>query len=114
VRVDTDWFRPAYDGLTNNVSTKLQQLKGFPWPEGTGHFVNVRVKQQYIQSYSKHFGVELLIKYNTRVEKLQKIKGKWRIDSTTLVRNGLSNGKYVNEVEVSADVPYLWIWFDLP
>jgi hypothetical protein len=94
--------RPAYSGLTNNVSTKLQQLKGFPWPKGTGDFVNVRAKQAYIQSYSRAFGVEPLIRYNTRVEKLQKIDGKWRINSTTLTRGGLSKAKRENEIEVYA------------
>jgi urease beta subunit len=95
--------RPAYSGLTNNVSTKLQKLKGFPWKEGTGDFVNVRAKQEYIQSYSKHFGVEPLIRYNTRVEKLEKVGGKWLIKSTTLIREGSNKGKHVNEVEVSGE-----------
>jgi cation diffusion facilitator CzcD-associated flavoprotein CzcO len=94
-------IRPAYSGLTNNVSTKLQQLKGFPWKEGTPDFVNVRQKQEYLQSYSSHFGVEPLIKYNTRVEKLQKINGRWRVNSSTLIRDGPSEGKRVDEVEVS-------------
>jgi cation diffusion facilitator CzcD-associated flavoprotein CzcO len=95
-------YRPAYSGLTNNVSTKLQQLKGFPWKEGTPDFVNVRQKQEYIQSYSTHFGVEPLIRYNTRVEKLQKVDGRWKINSSTLVKDGSSKLKKSNEVEVSA------------
>jgi hypothetical protein len=78
----------------------LQELKGFPWKEGTGDFVNVRDKQEYIQSYSKTFGVEPLIRYNTRVEKLQKINGKWQINSTTLIREGPNKGKQINDVEV--------------
>src|SRR6267154_486433 len=49
--------RPAYNGLTNNISTVLQELKGYPWPAGTEDFVNVRVKGEYIQSYSKHFNI---------------------------------------------------------
>jgi cation diffusion facilitator CzcD-associated flavoprotein CzcO len=79
----------------------LQQLKGFPWKEGTPDFVNVRAKQEYIQSYSRTFDVEPLIRYNTRVEKLQKIDGKWQVRSTTLIRDGPGKGKHVNEVEVS-------------
>ncbi|KAN0104762.1 FAD/NAD(P)-binding domain containing protein [Hyaloscypha variabilis] len=90
---------PAYSGLTNNVSTKLQQLKSFPWKEGTPDFVNVRQKQEYIQSYSTHFGVEPLIRYNTRVEKLQKVDGRWKINSSTLVKDGSSKLKKSNEVE---------------
>jgi hypothetical protein len=79
----------------------LQQLKGFPWKEGTEDFVNVRAKQEYIQSYSKHFGVEPLIRYNTRVEKLEKAGGKWLVNSTTLIREGPNKGKHPNEAEVS-------------
>jgi len=100
-RTYVDILSPAYSGLTNNVSTKLQELKGFPWKEGTGDFVNVRDKQEYIQSYSRAFGVEPLIRYNTRVEKLEKINGKWQLNSTTLIRDGPHKGKHVNKVEVS-------------
>ena len=99
-----DSVRPAYSGLTNNVSTKLQQLKGFPWKEGTPDFVNVRAKQGYLQSYSKYFGVETLIRYNTRVEKLQKINGKWWVNSTTLIRDGPRKGKHANEFEVRVSI----------
>jgi len=97
-----DIHRPAYSGLTNNVSTKLQQLKGFPWKEGTPDFVNVRQKQEYIQSYAQHFGVEPLIRYNTRVEKLEKIDGRWKINSSTFLKDGSSRGKKFNAVEVSS------------
>jgi hypothetical protein len=103
VRDSAGFDRPAYFGLTNNVSTKLQNLQGFPWKEGTGDFVNVRAKQEYIQSYSRHFGVEPLIRYNTRVETLEKVGRKWFIYSTTFVREGPSKGKRVNEVEVSVE-----------
>jgi len=99
-----DSVRPAYSGLTNNVSTKLQHLKGFPWKEGTPDFVNVRAKQEYLQSYSKHFGIETLIRYNTRVEKLQKTNGKWWVNSTTLVRDGTRKGKHANEFEVRVNI----------
>ncbi len=61
----------------------------------------MRAKQEYIQSYSKNFGVEPLIRYNTRVEKLEKVGGKWLINSTTFNREGPSKEKHVNEVEVS-------------
>ncbi len=93
--------RPAYSGLTNNVPTKLQELKGFPWPERTEPYVNVRVKQEYIQSYSRAFGIEPLTKYNTRVEKLQKIGDLWQVRSTTLIGEGPEQGKKIREVDVS-------------
>lgn len=86
----------------NNVPTSLQEMKGHPWPAGTESYVNVRVKQQYIQSYSKSFEIEPLIRYNTRVEKLRKIGSKWEVRSTTLIREGPDRGQKVHTVEVSA------------
>ncbi|KAF8850805.1 FAD/NAD(P)-binding domain-containing protein [Acephala macrosclerotiorum] len=84
---------PAYPGLTNNVSTKCQSLKGFPWPKGTPDYVNVLVKQKYIQDYAEKFGVVPLIQFNTRVERIQKVGKRWRVRTTTLVKNlsGKSN-----------------------
>ncbi|KAL5316596.1 hypothetical protein ACEPPN_015645 [Leptodophora sp. 'Broadleaf-Isolate-01'] len=90
---------PAYSGLMNNVPTSLQEMKGHPWPAGTESYVNVRVKQQYIQSYSKSFEIEPLIRYNTRVEKLRKIGSKWEVRSTTLIREGPDRGQKVHTVE---------------
>ncbi|CZR66970.1 related to FAD dependent oxidoreductase [Phialocephala subalpina] len=78
---------PAYPGLTNNVSTKCQSLKDFPWPEGTPDYVNVLVKQKYIQGYAERFGVVPLIQFNTRVERIQKVGEKWRVRTTTLIKD---------------------------
>ncbi len=86
--------------MTNNVSTKCQELKGFPWPEGTPDYVNVRVKQEYIQSYAEHFGVVPLIRFNTRVEKLEKVDNVWRVISTTLVKDEDGKTKTNERVEV--------------
>lgn len=74
-------------------------MKGHPWPPGTESYVNVRVKQQYIQSYAKGFDVEPLIRYNTRVEKLQKIGNKWQVRSTTLIREGPERGQKIRGVD---------------
>lgn len=93
-------FSPAYSGLTNNVPTTLQNLKGFPWPEGTPDFVNVRDKQRYIQGYSKAFNIEPLIRYNTRVERLQKIDRKWQLKLTTLVKDEVGGIEKVPGKEV--------------
>ncbi|CZT00612.1 hypothetical protein WAI453_009246 [Rhynchosporium graminicola] len=90
---------PAYSGLMNNIPTGLQKMIDHPWPAGTESYVNVRVKQQYIQSYSKIFGIEPLIRYNTRVEKLHKIGSKWEVRSTTLIREGPDRGRKIRSVE---------------
>ncbi|KAL3421143.1 putative flavin dependent monooxygenase [Phlyctema vagabunda] len=79
---------PAYDGLKNNISTVLQELKGYPWKKGTEDFVNVRVIGDYLQSFSQNFGVEPLIKYHTRVEKVTKQGARWLVQSTTLAPDG--------------------------
>lgn len=103
--VPTDEFQsPAYAGLTNNVGTKLQELKGFPWPEGTPDYVSVRVKQDYIQSYSRHFGIERLTRYNTRVEKLHKKGHVWQLESTSLIREGKDAGKKLKATEVTSTI----------
>jgi hypothetical protein len=92
---------PAYNGLTNNISIFLQELKGHPWKEGTGDFVNVRVVGDYLHGFSKAFDIESLIKFNTRVEKLEKIGNKWQLQSSTLIKNGPERGKKTREIEVS-------------
>jgi hypothetical protein len=92
---------PAYDGLTTNVSTNLQVLKNYPWPEGNEQFVNVRVCGEYLQSYSRKFSIEQVTKYNTRVEHIEKTGEKWRVESTTLVTNGPKKGDRISNVDVS-------------
>jgi hypothetical protein len=72
-------------------------LKGYPWPAGTEDFVNVRVKGDYIQRYSKHFNVEPLIKYNTRVENLEKAGSKWKLQSSILIK-GAARGTEIKKV----------------
>jgi len=83
---------PAYEGLTTNVPTYLQELKGYPWPEGQDAFVNVRVCGEYLQGYARRFGVESIIKYNTKVDKIEKKGEKWVVESRSL------DGGYESEV----------------
>lgn len=85
----------------NNVPTTLQEMIGHPWPAGTESYVNVRVKQRYIQSYAKAFDTDRFIKYNTRVEQLRKIGSKWQVRSTTLATQGPERGRKIPGVDVS-------------
>ena len=96
--------RPAYSSLKNNIPTSLQELKGHPWPENTPDFINVRKVGEYIHSYVRKFHVEEVTKYDTRVEKLEKVGKKWRVESSTLIREGEERGKKVREVEVSDEL----------
>lgn len=101
IRADDRLPSPAYDGLTNNISTVLLQLKDYPWKEGTGDFVKVGVLGDYLQGYSRTFKVEPLIRFNTRVEKLEKIGGKWHLDSSTLITSGPEAGRKTQQSDVS-------------
>lgn len=92
---------PAYDGLTTNVPTDLQEFKGYPWPEGNDQFVNVRVCGEYLQSFSRKFGVEEVTRFNSRVENVEKKNGKWIVQSTTLITEGPDRGHITSNVEVS-------------
>ena len=89
--------RPAYVGLTNNVSTPLMKLKDHPWPPGTEHFVNHKVLAAYIQSAAESFGVKKSILFNTRVERIWKEDNMWRVQSSKLSsdRNGLSLQRHI-------------------
>jgi len=91
---------PAYSSLTTNVAVALSELEGHPWKLGTPEFVNVRVVGEYLQSYAQAFDIGSLINYDTRVEQLKKVGGKWQITSTTLITDGPEPGKKVAKVEV--------------
>lgn len=93
--------RPAYNGLFNNIPTPLQQLKGYPWKEGTGDHVNVRVNGEYLQGFWKNFGIDSQTKLHTRVEKIEKRGNKWRLQSSTLRKNEKSKMTKVWDTEVS-------------
>ena len=91
---------PAYNGLTNNISNALQELKGYPWKEEVGDYANVRVIGEYIQGFAKTFNIEPLIKHNSRVERLEKVGDKWWVYSTTLIRDGPDLGMKRKESDV--------------
>ena len=81
--------RPCYEGLSNNVSTRLMKLRINPWPDGTADFVNHRVLNEYIQDTSHKSGVHSRTIYDTRVEKVSK-RGHgqaWKVQTTTLIKD---------------------------
>ena len=93
------YLSPCYEGLRNNVSTPLLELKNHEWSPGTGDFVSHRVIKEYIQAAAKRSGGTYL--YNTRVEKAWKTEGKWQIESTTLTRLESGRAKKLRRVQVS-------------
>jgi hypothetical protein len=78
----------------------LQELKGYPWKEGLDENINVRIIGEYLQSFSKSFNVESIIKFNTRVEKIEKLGKKWKVRSSTIQLDGPERGKKIREFEV--------------
>lgn len=77
-------------------------LKGFPWKEGLEEFVNVRVIGGYLHDFSENFGIEPEIRFNTRVENVDKPVGakRWRVTTSTLVKDGPEAGKKRRQTEV--------------
>ena len=80
-------YRPAYEGLSNNVATRLMKLKINDWPTGTADIVNHRVLNAYIQDTSRKTGVHSRTHYRTRVEKVVKVGKCWKVHTSTLTRD---------------------------
>lgn len=95
---------PAYFGLTTNISTKLQEMKDHPWKEGTGDFVNVKVVGEYLNDYAKRFHLERFLKYNTKVETIKKVDGRWIVRSKLLNRTHDGNVEFLEYEEVTCRV----------
>lgn len=95
---------PAYFGLTTNISTKLQEMKDHPWKEGTGDFVNVKVVGDYLSDYAKRFHLERFLKYNTKVETIKKVNGRWIVKSKLLNKTRDGNVEFLEEEEVNCQV----------
>lgn len=77
---------PCYEGLSNNVSTRLMKLKINSWPPGTEDYVNHRVLNDYIQDTSQKTGVHSKTLYNTRVETIFKSGRLWKVQTSSLTR----------------------------
>ena len=78
---------PMYQGLKNNIATRLMQTKLQAWPEGTPDFVTHEVFKNYIQEISRNTGVEELTSYGARVTEIKKEGQKWSLIHTVLGQN---------------------------
>ena len=76
--------RPCYEGLSNNVATRLLALTLNSWKPGTADFVNHAVLNEYIQETSHKTGVHERTLYNTRVERISKDGSIWRVHTSTI------------------------------
>ncbi|OCF72394.1 dimethylaniline monooxygenase [Kwoniella mangroviensis CBS 8886] len=90
-RKERDHFNPpnlCYWNLTNNVLTTTMAFKDYPFPEGTERNVSHKFLADYVHNYAKHFGLDKLASYNTRVEKAEKVDHKWMLNLRKVVDEG--------------------------
>lgn len=80
--------RPCYEGLTNNVSTRLLRLKLNAWSEGTLDYVNHSVIKEYIGDTARKAGVHKKTLYDTQVEKIEKNGQNWEVTTSMLSIRG--------------------------
>lgn len=76
-----------YQGLKNNVSTRLMQTKLHTWPEGTNDFVGHEILKQYIQDIATKTEIEKAIRYGARVTEINKKGPNWSLNYTRLEPN---------------------------
>ena len=91
---------PCYDGLFNNVSTPLLELKDHPWPKGTNDFVNHRKIKKYIQSVADSIDLAAYTCFHTKVLRIRKSSGKWHVLSGTLKPSRLGDPQYAESIRV--------------
>ncbi|WWC57516.1 uncharacterized protein I303_100048 [Kwoniella dejecticola CBS 10117] len=79
---------PCYWNLSNNVPTTTMAFKDYPYPEGTERNVSHTLLANYVHGYAERFGLDKLASYNTRVEKVEKVGGKWKLNLRKVVDEG--------------------------
>lgn len=77
---------PCYEGLHNNVSTTLVEMKNRPWPAGTPDFIHHRHIKAYLDAAAQESSTRSSYLYNTKVERVWKTGAQWHIQSTLLIR----------------------------
>ncbi|KAL1303593.1 hypothetical protein AAFC00_006958 [Neodothiora populina] len=78
---------PCYVGLKNNVSTIEMELRTNSWPSGTEEYVPHTVIAEYIQDTARKTGLDPVLRFNTRVEEIQKEGAKWSVRTSELISN---------------------------
>ncbi|MCJ1346973.1 hypothetical protein MMC31_005193, partial [Peltigera leucophlebia] len=81
---------PCYEGLHNNVSTTLLEMKNHPWPAGTPDFIHHRHIKAYLDAVAQMSSTGSSYLYNTKVERVWKTGARWRIQSTLLTFDGIT------------------------
>ncbi|KAF7881506.1 hypothetical protein EAF00_011875 [Botryotinia globosa] len=74
-------------------------MKDHPWKEGTDDFVNVKVVGEYLSDYAKRFHLERFLKYNTKIETIKTVNGRWIVRSRLLNRTHGGNVEFLEHEE---------------
>ena len=93
--VQTNLYSPAYNGLTNNVATRLMKTKLHEWPEGTEDYVNHKILEEYIQALAKKTGVENSTIFGAKVTTLEKEGKAWNLTYETISKDALAGEKWI-------------------
>ena len=86
---------PCYEGLRNNVSTHEMEMQCEAWKPETREFVSQSVIADYVQSAAAGNGIDGSLRFNTRVESVQKVFDEdgsdrgWRMETSTLEKSSL-------------------------
>ncbi|KAM0713546.1 hypothetical protein Q7P37_010508 [Cladosporium fusiforme] len=80
---------PCYAGLKNNVSTHEMEMQCHAWNEGTEEFVGQSVIAGYVQDAAVANGVMGDVRLGTRVERVEKESGGWRVETSRLEETAL-------------------------
>lgn len=80
---------PCYEGLMNNVPTRMMRSTLLQWPKGTPDHTTHNEIEKYVQTLAHETGVQEVTLYNTRVEEVIKKPetGSWSLRSSTLHKN---------------------------
>ncbi|CAO3634090.1 unnamed protein product [Cunninghamella echinulata] len=72
---------PCYKSLRNNVATPLLKYKDLNWPENTPWFTTHDKILNYLQDYSKKFGLDDITEFDTSLEKLTELPNQhgWKV-----------------------------------
>lgn len=71
-----------------NVSKQNYCFSDFPFPDNTPDYPSHVQMAEYIKSYAEHFDVIKHIKFNTKVEKIEKVPSGWKISTVKVDKKG--------------------------
>lgn len=83
----------CYRDLFNNTATPMMEFEDFPFPKGTPWFVPQTRIHQYFKDYARNYGIDKYIKFDTKVEKVERTDDKRQWVVTLCSKERLVNGQ---------------------